>query len=323
MKSKFCPWCCEADTPETFLELGANNDLGLAFSLVRCPACRAVWVDSPPDEKQTKDYFTSPQRWKIACDPDGRPVDPGVRAASRRKEYEEYVREILGLWPSSLPKRVLDLGAGVGLMLSLFPANYELLAVEPHPEAAGIIRQKQINCLCDWAENLRFKPESFGLIILNQSLDHLLEPGLLLERLSHWLCPGGLILISGLINPESVMARIYGRYFRLWHPMHRFYLPPSTILAHLQALGFSSQKCWQPYFGTPYGSVWKMLRALPQIAAAVLGYGRQPSPAWPGNTYSILMQKTLVPLTVKKIISHKNKKVCWQSSDASRTHRDY
>jgi hypothetical protein len=74
----------------------------------------------------------------------------------------------------------------------------------------------------------------------------------------------------------------------------------------LSAWGFEILKWWRPYFGTPYGGAWPLLKHLPEVlAAAVLAAalgrpGRKPSPAWPGNVYSLLARKNIQTLPLKK-----------------------
>lgn len=296
-----CRLCGENNLKHT-LALDGNNDLGQAYELSECQDCGTWQVNTPVSAEVVRKYFMAPERWQLARDPDGQTVDPLLRLESRRKEYEKYATTLSPLLNPG--DKVVDIGAGGGLMLSLVPDNFKKLAVEPHPKAAEAARQRGLEVSPSWAEELNFPASHLTAIIMNQSLDHLLDPCYLLTQVTGWLRPGGFLLLSGLINPQCLMARLYGPKFRLWHPLHQIYPTPTAMVKVLSARGLEVLHWWQPYFSTPYGSASKLCRAVPEVLAQILAQAinrkrRKTSPPWFGNTYSLLAQKKVLTLDLK------------------------
>jgi SAM-dependent methyltransferase len=241
-------------------------------------------------------YFTRPDLYGEATDPEGQVHNNRVRAENRLEEYQMYLRALLPRLPEA--GIILDIGAGTGLMLSLFPKKYLTLAIEPNQPAAQIARSRGLTVVVDFVENLSPPETPPILIIFNQSLDHLINPNLILERSLNWLAPGGFILLTGLINPESLAARLTGPGFRLWHPFHQIYPTREAVLDKLGTLGFKTLAVWRPYFQTQYGSFPSLLKGAYILTKALCLRSRKIvlSPPWPGNVLSFLAQKITVPV---------------------------
>jgi hypothetical protein len=264
------------------------------FVMEWCRECGSYQVNPHPGPDMAREFFSRPGLYVRTCDPEGREVDPVSRAEQRDEEYRGYAAAALRLMPEG--GTVIDLGAGTGLMLSLFPDRYRRIAVEPNPEAASKARERGLEVSSAWAEDLEKPPADIALAIFNQSLDHFVRPDIVLGRMLNWIPPGGMVLLSGLVNPKSVAARITGPMFRLWHPFHQVYPPRDAVVSRLASFGFETVAVWRPYFRTPYGSLPALIGGAFTLTKAFLLRNRRgtPSPPWPGNTVSYLARKALL-----------------------------
>ncbi|MDR2199512.1 MAG: class I SAM-dependent methyltransferase [Deltaproteobacteria bacterium] len=275
-------------------ELTRNLDSD-TFIISACGSCGTFQVNPHPSEALARDFFSRADLYLEAKDPEGRGVDYLERSEARLEEYREYARAITPFLP---PKggTILDLGAGSGLMLSLLPDKYRRVAVEPNAFLAQKAKDRGLAVVNDWAENLKQPDPPLALLLFNQSLDHFIRPDLILGRFLNWLEPGGLILISGLINPLSLAARICGPNFRLWHPYHQICPTRDAVIRKLASYGCEILSVYRPYFKTPFGSLPSLLKGAYVLSKAWLLKNRRavPSPPWPGNVQSFLARKKLL-----------------------------
>jgi SAM-dependent methyltransferase len=296
-----CRWCGQGPLKDefTFTTPAPVPQLGQGpFCLQSCQNCGAWQVNPHPGQQASKRFFVSPDRWLTGLDPENHPVNPFMRAEARLTEYSHYARAIKPLMPEN--GAILDVGAGTGLMLSLFDTHHPRLAIEPNPLAAQAAADRGLTVLRQWAEDLQAPSVPLAALFLNQTLDHLPRPDLFLFQALSWLAPGGLVLLGGLINPRCLTARVFGPNFRLFHPHHQVYPTPASVLKVLEPLGFELVTNWRPYFQTPYGSFLKMCSASVSMAHKLIKRSSAgPSPAFPGNTVTYLFRKTVLYQTLK------------------------
>ena len=113
---------------------------------------------------------------------------------------------------------ILDIGAGTGDFLEAFDQdNWKKFAIEPSAKLHTALKQKQIQRLNDLSA---FENDSFEIITLWHSLEHIPNLEETLLELKRILKPNGFIFIA-VPNHKSYDAKYYKSYWAAWDvPRH-------------------------------------------------------------------------------------------------------
>ena len=112
--------------------------------------------------------------------------------------FEAERREMLPFVPANA-RRVLDLGCGSGNFGALLKQEYgcEVVGVEHHPTAAGVAAERLDEVVIGSVDaELPFPDASFDCIVMNDVLEHLLDPWRVVSQAARLLKPGGCIVAS-------------------------------------------------------------------------------------------------------------------------------
>jgi SAM-dependent methyltransferase len=114
--------------------------------------------------------------------------------------------------------KVLDVGAGTGMMCSLLRRlpGIELTALEPSAAMLAVLQSKlelanvsAINGFCDEPQDRdRFAADHFDVIVSRQVVNGLFDPLLAFRHWHHWLRPAGtVVVIDGLYGRDGWVGR--------------------------------------------------------------------------------------------------------------------
>lgn len=133
-------------------------------------------------------------------------------------EQEAYLADLQRVVPLPPGSRVLDAGAGTGVICSLLlrlPA-LELTALEPSPAMLAVLQaQPELAAVtavagyCDEPGDAdRFAPGQFDVIVSRQLVNGLFDPLLAFRHWHRWLQPGGaVVIIDGLYGRDGWTGR--------------------------------------------------------------------------------------------------------------------
>jgi len=149
--------------------------------------------------------------WGVVKDPDG-----NVRDLSKERDKKvEDLKAELAFINAQPAGRILDVGCGLGHLLSGVSAEWERHGVEISEYAAeraaahGAIVNGDLQSAC-------YPDHWFDVVTLYHVIEHMEDPVAELREIRRVLKPGGW-LIAGTPNFDSACARRYGDRFRMLH----------------------------------------------------------------------------------------------------------
>ena len=89
--------------------------------------------------------------------------------------------------------RVLDIGAGIGEVLDLYPNAF---GIDPNSECAGFCASRGHQCLNADAYHLPFRDNAFDGVLLNNVLEHLTAPDQAFSEITRVLRDSGRLMIE-------------------------------------------------------------------------------------------------------------------------------
>ncbi len=147
-------------------------------------------------------------------------------AKNESKKYSSFFRWLKGTnnqgqFYARKNDLFLDIGCGSGVsLIEAKNLGAKAFGLEADPNVKRIANKLNLKIYNGDLENSPFKETLFDLIVLNQVIEHIPEPDLLLKKLTNNLTRKGLIIIS-LPNVDSFWRFLFKEKWINWHvPYH-------------------------------------------------------------------------------------------------------
>jgi len=211
------------------------------FRIVRCISCGLIFTSPRPRLLEMEKYYKS----KMYFGRDVKKIDSMNDKEGNELSYGPVYNLVFN---KKKKGKVLDIGAGTGMLLSKFKdAGWYVDGVELTKSAVSYAKKK-------YGINLRqgdFLDKKFNnlydIVILNGSLEHLHKPLETLRKAKSLIRRKGSIVIS-VPNSDSLGRMIYGRSWFPWQPpRHLYHFSPKTITRMLKKAGFRKIKILHSY----------------------------------------------------------------------------
>jgi SAM-dependent methyltransferase len=222
---------------------GVEDAAGLATgagrcSVVQCHAC-SLCVTNPRPTAETIGQFYGGYPPHQRC---------GLTPARRRKATSRL--DALRFWRTRDPQRhgvpwhgqgrLLDFGCGAGAFLELMHLKgWQVMGLDTRDDVVDRIRAElRLPALAGTLPHPQLAPESFDVVTLWHSLEHVHHPIEVLREVWRLLAPGGRILVA-VPNIRSGPRRWFGPAWRGWSlPHHLIHFTPDTLRRMVETAGF-------------------------------------------------------------------------------------
>jgi SAM-dependent methyltransferase len=264
---------CRSDQSELVVRqrdllLEVTND---EFTLVKCCQCGLIYLNPRPSKDLLSSYYPT-----VYYPPVQEKVRPQIQQQVRNfsaklkrwvlEDYYEYpstlpagwpriVRRTL-LWPDKTLRelkgrhpmpwkgegKVLDIGCGAGGNLrTLQDQGWDISGIEISEVAAAHARELVTgNIHTGTLESAPFPLNTFDLVLMSHSLEHLPSPTDALRRVNQLLKDDGLLVVS-VPNVNSLEYKLFRRWwFQLDPPRHFYHFDKCSLFGLLTQAGFQS-----------------------------------------------------------------------------------
>lgn len=234
-----CPMCGADDSALVFEGGDLLHPGEETFKLNRCRVCDHYYLNPRPSVEQIGDYY--PEDYM-----------PFQSAIEDEQQWWKRLDRRHGRYRRCKPVhqaagkagRLLDVGCATGVFMDgMRHFGWEVEGVEPTAYAAAYARERFGFTIFEGRlEDAPYPDSSFDAITLWDVLEHVHEPREVLTHINRLLQPGGLLVMS-LPNPDSLEARLLGRYWAGWDlPRHLNLYRPAQLRKHLTQMGFTVNK---------------------------------------------------------------------------------
>ena len=201
------PSCIICHSPKTapVLCVPSPIDASLEYTLHQCAACESRFFD--PKEHDL-DIQKANEKFSLS--------EPYINAAFTRNPYwEDQVKIITSLHQGKV-QSILDCGCRTGDFLMHWPADARRTGVEIVDDVAAIARSRGLSVINTPLEKSTLDSQ-FDVVSCYAILEHLTEPGRVLDALTNSVAPSGILAIM-IPSHESVKAKLQGRKWHQYYP---------------------------------------------------------------------------------------------------------
>jgi SAM-dependent methyltransferase len=209
------------------------------FTVVRCRRCDICYTNPRPRAADIERFYYDDYT------PHQPPHNPAKKADPRSKSLLRFFGKKRPNWERGEIDRIgqcrlLDFGCGSGAFLKrMNDRGWQAVGLDFSEKAVKYICDElKIPAFVGTLPNPVFPPQSFDLVTLWHSLEHVHQPLETLREVYNLLAPGGKILVA-LPNIDSAPFRWFGSaWYGLDLPRHLTHFTPATLRMMMDLAGF-------------------------------------------------------------------------------------
>src|SRR4051794_26369533 len=217
------------------VEAARRDRYGYQVRLVSCAGCGLKFLSPRPTAAAYAEFYRDVYRPLVSAY-HGRRIDAETVQDDQRgyaADLAQWLRDKLG----AAPRTVLDVGGSTGVVAAAFrPAA--LTVLDPAPEELAVARAAGMETIEGFAEDADLGARRWELVLLCQTIDHLLDVAGTLRAIRGALAPGGHAFVD-VLDVDWVVER-EGSLERAVKVDHPYYLDARTARAFFARAGLEA-----------------------------------------------------------------------------------
>lgn len=278
-----CPACASETRPERDLFDDRYGYPG-RYTLRRCVRCGHRHVDATMSAEQISDLYT---RYYPRSSFDVDAWSPPVEQADSITWWRGLKSSAFRWVPHNV--RVLDIGCGFGESLGYHRARgCDAHGVEADQNILRVAERHGLHVEVGLFDPDRYEPSSFDYVTLDQVIEHVSNPLVVLQGVQRVLKPGGTLVLS-TPNADGWGARFFGRRWVHWHaPYHQQFFTAESMALAARGAGLTLEQAV-----TVTNAAWPDFQWGHCVTFPAPG---QPSPYWQPSARRTISQRVALKL---------------------------
>ena len=229
------PECNLCGSPR-HVEVSRRDRYGYALTFQVCARCGLGFLSPRPTAAEYGHFYESVYRPLVSAY-HGRRIDATTVQVEQR-EYAHDLVEFLRVRLERPPSDVLDVGGSTGVVGGAVRAAFgsAVTVLDPAPDELAVAARQGMETIAGFVEDFEPGGRRWELVLLCQTIDHLLDVSGTLRALRGLLADGGHAFVDVL--DVEFMARRRGAVEGAVKVDHPYYLTRATALAFVARFGF-------------------------------------------------------------------------------------
>ena len=219
------------------VEVSRSDRYGYPQRLVVCARCGLGFLSPRLTAGEYAAFYGDVYRPLVSAY-HGRRIDAETVQEEQRQYAGELVEFLRTALPS-LPATVLDVGGSTGIVAEAVRAEFgsQATVLDPAPDELAVAEALGMETIAGFAEDVDYGGRTFELVLLCQTIDHLLDVGATLAAIRRALAKDGRAFVDVL--DVGFMARRRGSVEGAVKVDHPYYLTRATALAYFTLAGLA------------------------------------------------------------------------------------
>jgi ubiquinone/menaquinone biosynthesis C-methylase UbiE len=228
---------CNLCGGSTFVVLAHRDRYGFAADTHACSSCGLVFLNPRMTPTAYARFYDGVYRPLVTAF-HGRRIDAQTIQAEQREYAIERAAFARPFLERASLRSLLDIGGSTGVVAHHFAREFGLEAtlIDPAPLELEEARRLGLETISGLIEQHNFGSHRFDLVLICQTVDHLLDIHGVLERVRHLLSLQGFLFID-IVDFRAAYLRNWSveEAIKIDHP---YYLTQETMTAYLRRAGF-------------------------------------------------------------------------------------